>query len=106
LSIRADQAAARATLQMVRERASLLAQRRHLPPNSAKPSPAGAAHFRMCSATAVWGIVPNLEPLVNEISARPTAQKAVALKDRHKFKTEMDAEAMQAMFPHLTMKVA
>jgi hypothetical protein len=30
----------------------------------------------------------------------------MALKDRHKFKTEMDAEAMQAMFPHLNLKVA
>jgi hypothetical protein len=37
---------------------------------------------------------------------RPAAQKAVALKDRHKFKTEMDAEALQAMFPHLKVKVA
>jgi GSH-dependent disulfide-bond oxidoreductase len=36
----------------------------------------------------------------------PAAQKAVALKDRHKFKTEMDAEALQAMFPHLKVKVA
>jgi GST-like protein len=49
---------------------------------------------------------PNLKRLVDEISARPAAQKAVALKDRHKFKTEMDAEAMQAMFPHLNVKVA
>ena len=49
---------------------------------------------------------PNLKRLVDEISARPAAQKAVALKDRHKFKTEMDAEAMQAMFPHLNAKVA
>ena len=48
----------------------------------------------------------NLKRLVDEISARPAAQKAVALKDRHKFKTEMDAEAMQAMFPHLNAKVA
>jgi hypothetical protein len=28
------------------------------------------------------------------------------LKDQHKFKTEMDAEALQAMFPHLKVKVA
>jgi len=53
-----------------------------------------------------WGKFPNLKRLVDEISARPAAQKAVALKDRHKFKTEMDSEAMQAMFLHLTMKVA
>jgi len=37
--------------------------------------------------------------LVDEISARPAAQKAVALKDRHAFKTEMDDEAKRAMFP-------
>jgi len=48
----------------------------------------------------------NLKRLVDEISARPTAQKAVTLKDRHKFKTEMDQEALHAMFPHLKEKVA
>jgi GSH-dependent disulfide-bond oxidoreductase len=53
-----------------------------------------------------WEKFPNLKRLADEISARPAAQKAVALKDRHKFKTEMDSEAMQAMFPHLNMKVA
>jgi GST-like protein len=53
-----------------------------------------------------WEKSSNLKRLVDEISARPAAQKAVALKDRHKFKTEMDAEALQAMFPHLKVKVA
>jgi GSH-dependent disulfide-bond oxidoreductase len=53
-----------------------------------------------------WEKFPNLKRLVDEISARSAAQKAVALKDRHKFKTDMDAEAMQAMFPHLNVKVA
>jgi GST-like protein len=53
-----------------------------------------------------WEKLPNLKRLVDEVSARPAAQRAVALKDRHKFKTEMDAEAMQAMFPHLNVKVA
>ena len=55
---------------------------------------------------AAWGKLPNLKRLLDEISARPAAQRAVALKDRHKFKTEMDAEAMRAMFPHLEAKVA
>ena len=41
----------------------------------------------------------NLKRLVDEISARPAAQKAVALKDRYAFKTEMDEEAKRAMFP-------
>jgi GSH-dependent disulfide-bond oxidoreductase len=53
-----------------------------------------------------WGKFSNLKRLVDEISARPAAQKAVALKDRHKFKTEMDEEALQAMFPHLKVKAA
>jgi GST-like protein len=48
----------------------------------------------------------NLKRLVDEISARPAAQKAVTLKDRHKFKTEMDQEALNAMFPHMREKVA
>jgi GST-like protein len=53
-----------------------------------------------------WPKFPNLKRLVDEISARPAAQRAVTLKDRHKFKTEMDDEARKAMFPHLTEKVA
>jgi GST-like protein len=44
--------------------------------------------------------------MVDEISARPAAQKAAALKDRHKFKTEMDDEAKKAMFGHLSVQVA
>jgi hypothetical protein len=55
---------------------------------------------------SAWEKFPNLKRLVDEISARPAAQRAITLKDRHKFKTEMDAEAMQAMFPHLKVKVA
>ena len=34
------------------------------------------------------------------------AGHALALKDRHKFKTDMDQEALHAMFPHLKEKVA
>jgi len=48
----------------------------------------------------------NLKRLVDEINARPAAQKANALKDRHKFKTEMDQEALHAMFPHMKEKAA
>ena len=44
--------------------------------------------------------------MVDEISARPAAQRAVALKDKHKFKTEMDDEARNAMFRHMVEKVA
>jgi GST-like protein len=53
-----------------------------------------------------WGKFPNLKRLVEEISARPAAQRAVALKDKHKFKTDMDQEALDAMFPHMKQKVA
>jgi GST-like protein len=53
-----------------------------------------------------WDKYKNLKRLVDEINARPAAQKANALKDRHKFKTEMDDEARNAMFPHLQQKVA
>ena len=49
---------------------------------------------------------PNLKRLTDEISARPAAAKAIALKDQYKFKTEMDDEAKHAMFPHLKVKVA
>jgi GST-like protein len=54
---------------------------------------------------SAWAQFPNLKRLVDEISARPAAARAVALKDRHKFKTEMDDEAKNAMFPHLKVKV-
>jgi GST-like protein len=53
-----------------------------------------------------WGKFSNLKRLVDEISARPAAQRAVALKDKHKFKAEMDDEALAAMFPHMKQKVA
>ena len=53
-----------------------------------------------------WGKFANLKRLVDEISARPAAQRAVVLKDKHKFKTDMDAEALAAMFPHMQQKVA
>jgi GST-like protein len=53
-----------------------------------------------------WSKFPNLKRMVDEISARPAAQRAVALKDKHKFKTDMDDEARNAMFRHMTQKVA
>ncbi len=49
---------------------------------------------------SVWTGLPNLKRLLDEISARPAAERAVALKDRHAFKTEMDDEARQHMFRH------
>ena len=55
---------------------------------------------------ATWAKFPHLKRLVDEIGARPAAQRAVALKDKHNFKTEMDDEARRAMFRHLHEKVA
>ena len=43
--------------------------------------------------------MPNLKRLMDEIDARPTAERAVALTNRHEFKTEMDDEARRNMFP-------
>jgi GST-like protein len=50
--------------------------------------------------------LPNLQRHLAEISARPAAARALALKDKHSFKTEMDDTAKVAMFPHLAKKVA
>jgi GST-like protein len=44
--------------------------------------------------------------LVDEISARPAAARAVVLKDKFTFKTEMDDEAKHIMFRHLKPKAA
>ena len=41
----------------------------------------------------------NLKRHLDEINARPAAARAVALKDKHAFKTEMDDEARRHMFP-------
>jgi GST-like protein len=49
---------------------------------------------------------PNVKRLVDEISARPAAARANALKDKFTFKAEMDDEARGNMFKHMTTKVA
>jgi len=49
-----------------------------------------------------WRDMPNLKRLVNEINARPAAERANALKDRHTFRTDMDDEARGYMFPQNT----
>ena len=48
-----------------------------------------------------WAKFPNLKRLTDEISARPAAAKAIALKDKFTFKTETDAEARRHMFKHV-----
>jgi GSH-dependent disulfide-bond oxidoreductase len=49
----------------------------------------------------VWAPLPHLKRLVDEISARPAAVRAVALKEKFAFKAEMDEEARKHMFRHL-----
>ena len=46
-----------------------------------------------------WDKLPHLKRWLDEVNARPAAQRVVALRTRHAFKTEMDDEAKQAMFP-------
>ena len=50
---------------------------------------------------APWAGLPNLKRFLDAVSARPAAGRAVAIKDRHAFKTEMDEEARRVMFRHI-----
>jgi GST-like protein len=47
---------------------------------------------------AAWEAMPNLKRWFDEVSARPAALRATALKDRHSFKAENDAESRRHMF--------
>ena len=40
------------------------------------------------------------------LACTPAAVRALALKEKHSFKAEMDEAARLAMFPHLAQKVA
>jgi GST-like protein len=42
---------------------------------------------------------PHVQRLIEELNARPAVGRAVALKSRYVFKTELDEEARRAMFP-------
>ena len=48
-----------------------------------------------------WARLPNLKRLVDEISARPAAARAVGLKDKFTFKTTNDDETMHHLYKHL-----
>mgnify|MGYP000848212462 FL=1 len=48
-----------------------------------------------------WTEFPHLKRLVDEIEARPAAQRALKIKERFTFKAEMDDEARRNMFRHL-----
>jgi GST-like protein len=54
-------------------------------------------HFIM--GAEAWDTLPNLRRLFDEISARPAAQRAEALKQSHAFKTEFDEDARRILFP-------
>ncbi|MSQ65628.1 MAG: glutathione S-transferase family protein [Limnohabitans sp.] len=47
-----------------------------------------------------WLKLPNVKRLLDEISQRPAAPRAEALRTSFQWKTEMDDEARRAMFPH------
>jgi GST-like protein len=53
-----------------------------------------------------WAKFPNLKRLFDEISARPAAARANALKDKFTFKADMDAEARANMFKHTLRKAS
>ena len=54
-----------------------------------------------------WGeMFPNVKRHTDEITARPAAQRAMALKDQFAFKTEVDEEARKFLFPQNAHLVA
>jgi len=53
-----------------------------------------------------WTDMPNLKRHFDEISARPAAERANALKDKHAFKSDFDDEARRHMFPHTSQHAA
>jgi GSH-dependent disulfide-bond oxidoreductase len=53
-----------------------------------------------------WNTRPHVKRLLDEISARPAAVRAEAIKDRYKFKTENDEESRRHMFPTLAAMAA
>ncbi|MSQ49110.1 MAG: glutathione S-transferase family protein [Betaproteobacteria bacterium] len=53
-----------------------------------------------------WEKFPHLKRLVDEVSARPAAARAIGLKDKHTFKSDMDDAARGHMFKHLAISAA
>ena len=53
-----------------------------------------------------WAKLPNLKRLVDEVSARPAAARAIGLKDKFAFKTENDDETKRHMYKHLASSAA
>lgn len=49
----------------------------------------------------VWTRLPRLKGFVESVETRPATRRALAIESMRNFKTEMDAAAQLAMFPHL-----
>jgi GST-like protein len=48
--------------------------------------------------TEAWEQLPHVKRLLDTVNERPAAQRAVGLKDRYAFKTDLDDEARRALF--------
>ncbi len=48
-----------------------------------------------------WTTLPNVKRLLDTVNARPAAARAEAVKERHSYKAELDAEARKHLFPHI-----
>ncbi len=46
-----------------------------------------------------WAKLPNVKRLLDEINARPAAQRTEAIKAKYSFKTDMDEAALKILFP-------
>jgi GST-like protein len=53
-----------------------------------------------------WGKMTHVKRHLDEISARPAAVRANAIRERFQFKSEMDEEARRFMFPQVAVKSA
>ncbi len=80
--------------------------RRHPTPSSTWRSGAGCGWRPYVLGDDVFTKYPNVKRLFDEVTARPAAARASALKDKFTFKAEMDEEAKNIMFGHLKTKVA
>ena len=52
----------------------------------------------MLADERVWDTLPHLKRMLDTITERPAAQRALGLKDLHQFKTENDAETQRHFF--------
>ena len=60
-----------------------------------------AVRFPLIMGDDAWSEFPNVKHWCDGLSARPAAQRAVAIKDRHKFQAEFDDGARRNMFRFL-----